>query len=254
MINKLIFPILLIINIFITGCSENEPEIYPIRFNQQNYTVMLGQITYISYVDGSGVYDVEIENQDIIGNAYINTQNYSLVITPAATGKSTITVKDIKTDTTVTLNITVTDFYLSFKVETIDGNNVNPYIDLNSEIQFVRTVEGKRLLRIVNTDDTDNQQKTVANGTFDMVKEDNVFILKMSLDHNVINELKLLFTYSVKGTQTVYDVFNHYFDYNWEKYSLPRSYMPMQVHIMNLTDIDNDCTISTKLLPFHLGM
>ncbi len=242
--NKLIIPLIFIICLFLTACnnSESEPEIYPIRFAQQNYTIKMGVTTSISYVDGGNVYDVEIGNPAVIGKADINIEAQCLMITPIAVGESTITVKDKKAESTIILYITVTDFYLSFKVERIEGENYNPYITPNSEIRYIRTNENKKILRIINYDNLSHQEKIIAEGVFDITKGDKEFILDMAL-HDSEHEEQEFFSYFVKGTM-VFDMFNSYFDFAWEKSSESRALAMPRVN-MDLTDINNGCQINS---------
>lgn len=243
--NKLIIPLIFIACLFLTACnnSDSEPEVYPIRFAQQTYTIKMGVTTPISYVDGGDVYDVEIGNPAVIGKAGIDIETHCLMITPIAVGESTITVKDKRAESTIILNITVTDFYLGFKVERIEGESSNPYITPNSEIRYIRTSENKKFLRIINYDNLSQKEKVIAEGVFDMIKGDKEFILDMVL-HCGEHEEPEYFSYSVKGYEGVFDIFNRCFEFGWEKSPKSRT-LPMPRVNMDLTDMNNGCQINT---------
>lgn len=120
---------LLIVSIFTAACSENnEPEIYPIRFGQTDYTIRFGVRSSISFVDGGGVYELTASNPDVLGKFYIDDDTQRLIVIPTAKGESTLTVTDVKTNTPITLKFIVEVFYLSFMVTEISGDNANPYL------------------------------------------------------------------------------------------------------------------------------
>lgn len=224
-----------------TACSKDD--VYPIRFAQQYYTIKDLVTTSIFYVDGGGVYEVEIGNPSVIERARIDVEYKMLVVTPKATGESTITIKDTKTESTVILNITVTDFYLGFKVNEINGENNNPYISRDCEIRYIRTPGNTKKLRIVAYDNLSNKEEVIADGFFDMIKGDKEFILEMSL-HNGEKEGLESFSYFVKGNDAISYMFSHCFEFGWEESHESRS-LPVQRVNMDLTEINNDCLIST---------
>ncbi len=68
---------------------------------------------------------------------------------PSSVGESTLTINDVKAGTSVTLNFTVVDFYLSFIVSEIEGDNHNPYLSIGNEIRFIRDDENTRQMKIM---------------------------------------------------------------------------------------------------------
>ncbi len=247
---KLIKLFLVTISIIIVSCNKDkELEIYPIRFNQPDYTVMMYNSNTISYVDGGGVYEIGIGNPSVIDQAYIDTETQRLFVIPKTPGSSTITIKDKKADATVTLNITVIDFYLSFIVNDITGRNINPYIEKNCQIRFIRTMDNAKKIEIFTRDNSYNEYERLAEGYFDMIKGENEFTLELSLHEGQQYEL-MLFSYSVKGDNHLFDIFNMYFDYNWGK-SIESRTLPYQQVKMDLFDTQFDCTIYTVLRPFN---
>lgn len=128
---KLIIPFLFIACLFVVSCdSDNDPEIFPIRFGQTDYTILVGVRSPVSFVDGGGVYELTASNPDVLGKFYIDEDTQTLIVIPTAKGESTLTVTDVKTNTPVTLKFTVEDFYLSFMVMEISGDNTNPYLTI----------------------------------------------------------------------------------------------------------------------------
>jgi len=98
---------------FYSSCDSNsDPEIYPIRFGQTDYTIRFGVRSSISFVDGGGLYELTASNADVLGKYYIDNDTKTLIVIPTAKGESTLTVTDVKTNTSVTLKFTVEDFYL----------------------------------------------------------------------------------------------------------------------------------------------
>ena len=239
---KIINPIIFIVCLIImTACdNDKEPEIYPIRFNQQDYTIKDMMSTPIHFVDGGGLYEVEIGDSAVIRAAGIDIETNRLFITPVATGESTVTIKDVRANSTVTLNITVVDFYLSFKVKEITGKNNNPYIQQDCEIRYIRSADNRKVLEIVRYDDISHQEQIIAEGVFNIIKTDEDFVLEMTLHRNENEELEL-FCYSIKATGRVFDIFNIYFDFGWKKIDDSRAIL--QTMIMSLTEINSDCQV-----------
>ena len=109
---KLIIPFLFITCLFIVSCDSNsDPEIYPIRFGQTDYTIRFGVRPSISFVDGGGLYELTASNADVLGKYYIDNDTKTLIVIHTAKCESTLTVTDVKTNTSVTLNFTVEDYY-----------------------------------------------------------------------------------------------------------------------------------------------
>lgn len=106
--------------------NDDEPEIYPIRFEQSSYTIRFGVGTSISFVDGGGIYELTASNPKVLGKFGIDSETHRLLINPSSVGESSLTITDILANATITLNFKVEDFYISFKVDEINGKNINP--------------------------------------------------------------------------------------------------------------------------------
>ena len=146
--NKISISFLFILSLFMASCSNNdEPETYPIKFGKMDYTIRFATTTRIDFTDGGGKYELKASNPDVLGSFYIDGENHSLVVCPSSTGESTLTVTDVKMNTTVTLNFIVEDFYLSFRVFEIEGDNHNPYLSIGNEIRFIRDDENTRQMK-----------------------------------------------------------------------------------------------------------
>lgn len=243
--NKLLTAIQIFIMCFLTvACSDDkEPEIYPIRFGQQDYTIRLGVGTSIFYVDGGGVYKLAASNPEVLGTFGIDIETHRLMINPAKTGESTLTITDVRANNKVELHITVEDFYCSFKVIKVEGDDQNPYIAKEDEIRFVKTSDNFRQLLILREDHLSHQQKIVAEGDFDIERsETNIFTMKMGL-HAKANEEMEVFEYTIGGSGTVINLFNHFFDFNWEESVTSKSMQVRDIE-MTLVDADNNCKIT----------
>ena len=105
---KLIAPFVLILSLLIVSCgNDDEPDIYPIRFEQQDYIVRWGIGTSISFMDGGGVYELTASNPEVLGNFYIDNDVHSLFVFPKSVGESYLTITDILANSAVTLKFTV---------------------------------------------------------------------------------------------------------------------------------------------------
>ena len=105
--NKLMTAILIFIVCLLTvACSDDkELEIYPIRFGQQGYSIFLGVGASFSYVDGGGVYELAANDSEVLGTFGIGVETHRLMINPAKTGESTLTITDVRTNSKVELHI-----------------------------------------------------------------------------------------------------------------------------------------------------
>lgn len=59
--------------------NDDEPEIYPIRFEQSSYTIRFGVGTSISFVDGGGIYELTASNPEVLGKFGIDSENTSAI-------------------------------------------------------------------------------------------------------------------------------------------------------------------------------
>lgn len=248
--NKIILSFLCSICLLAISCSnDNEPEISPISFNQQDYTVRVGVGANISFVDGGGVYELTASNPDVLGKFYIDNDVHSLIVIPASIGESTLTITDVKTNRSVTLRFVVEDFYLSFRVDEIDGKNDNTYLTVGSEIRFIRDEDNTKPLNIYRLNNITHKQDKVADGAFEIEKsETNIFTLNMALHHNSIEELEP-FSYIMGGDGEYLNFFDKIFEYNWDK-SIASKSQPVKRIEMILTSSLNGCKISCSLQPF----
>lgn len=250
-VNKLILSFLCAICLFATSCSndDNEPEIFPIRFNQQDYTIRVGIGTNISFVDGGGVYELTASNPDVLGKFYIDDDTQSLMVFPKSIGESSLIITDVLANATVTLKFTVEDFYLSFRVDEIEGENTNTYLSAGGEIRFIRDGNITRRLKIYRLNHLTHKGEYVADGVFDIERsETNIFTLNMALHRSSTEELET-FTYTMGGDGEYLNFFDKFFEYNWDK-SIASKSLPVKRIQMVLTDGFNGCKISCSLQPF----
>lgn len=236
--------------IFMSGCdNDDSPEISPIEFGQRDYTIRYGTTTRIPFTGGGGAYGLTASDPDVLGKYSIDAENHQLVIFPASTGTSTLTVTDKLTDTAVTLRFTVEDFYVSFLVRNIEGKNTNPYLSVGSEIRFVRDKDNSRQVMIMYQDHLAHEMKYRADGRFDITRsEANAYILQMALHSSPDEELEG-FSYTMGGDARYLSIFEAYFGYDWGNAIVSKA-QPVQQVEMTLTDAIDGCTISCLMQPF----
>lgn len=249
--NKFILITSLLISCFLTAACDNDDtsELSPIQFEQRDYKVRMGIITSIPFVGGGGTYELAASNPDILGQFYIDATRHELVVLPAGTGESTLTITDTLTETSVTLRFTVENFYISFIVNKIDGNNTNPYLSVGNEIRFIRDEANSRQVMIMYRDNLAYEMKYRADGWFDIERSDtNIFTLQLRL-HTRTDETSQTFTYTMGGDSRYLSIFEAYFGYDWDK-SIASKSQPVQQVEMILADEPGDCRISCLLQPF----
>ena len=248
--NKVLVSFLFVICLFITAChDDNDPEIYPIRFGQTDYTLRVGVGAGIDFVDGGGVYELTASNPDVLGKYYMDSETKKLRITPEAAGESDLTVTDVVMNTAVTLHFTVEDFYLSFRIDEIDGDNTNPYLSERNEIRFVRSGENTRLVKVMWQDNMTYGMKCIADGCFDIERsETNIFTLHMALHSHAGEELEE-FLYTLGGDAEYLTLFKLYFGFDWDRGIASRS-LPVRQIRMIMTDVADGCKITCTLQPF----
>lgn len=134
MINKLINPILFIMCLFVTACSDdnngNEP-ITPFSLDKTYYEVRLERsTTLISITNGSGDISLAIEDENILDAIYVKDdsnrekdygQKGHINLYGLQKGSSTLTITDNITKDVETVEVKVTDCYLAYVIN--DSNH-----------------------------------------------------------------------------------------------------------------------------------
>ncbi len=248
--DKILIPFLFILGFMLASCDgSEEPESCPIRFGQTDYTIRYATTAHIGFVDGGGKYELAASNPEVLGEFYIDAENNSLVVRPSSVGESTLTITDVIAGTSVTLNFTVVDFYLSFKVFEIEGDNHNPYLGIGNEIRFIRDDENTRQMKIMWQNNVTYEVKCIAYGCFDIERnESNIYTLNMALHSQRIEELES-FIYTLGGDGEYLSLFEKYFDYKWDNSIASKSMPPKEIQMV-LTDLFNGCKIMCLLQPF----
>lgn len=252
--NKIFNVIMLLTCLFITACSgDNEPDaITPIHFEQRDYTIMFGKGAVIPFSGGSGVYELTASNPEVLGKFGIEMEapNHSLYIQPAKTGESYLTIKDVKAESTVTLHFIVEDFYLSFRINEVDGTNTNEFFEVGREIRFIRNEDNTKPVKVIWYNNMTFQPMIVGEGLFNITHSDtNIFSMEFSLHHNSDEEF-VLYEYTMGGDGEYMAMFDHIFDFGWEKNvaSLTSKSQPVKRIEMILTDKNNGCKIICSLI------
>ncbi|MBD5367037.1 MAG: hypothetical protein HDR82_08570 [Bacteroides sp.] len=245
--NVIIFSLCLLV----AACSDNnnEPdEILPIHFGSSDYTVMFGVSHAIPFTDGGGEYVVEVGNQAVLGEVSIDAEAHEVIINPSKTGKSTLTITDVNADRMVTLNIAVEDFYLSFKIDEIEGTNTNWSFQLNGEIRFIRDEENTKPLKVVWHNHM-SFREYVVDGHFDIDRSGtNIFTMQISLQPPKDEDAES-FEYTMGGDGECMSLFERIFDLDWDG-SVASSQFAIARNIkMILIDKSTGCRITCLLQP-----
>lgn len=251
--NKIFNVIMLLTCFFITACSgDNEPDaITPIHFEQRDYTIMFGKGAVIPFTGGSGVYELTASNPEVLGRFGIEMEapDRRLYIQPAKTGESYLTIKDVKAEATVTLHFIVEDFYLSFRINEIDGTNTNEFFEVGREIRFIRNEDNTKPVKVIGYNNMTFQPMIVGEGLFNITRSDtNIFSMEFSLHHNSDEEFAL-YEYVMGGDGEYMTMFDYIFNFGWEKNvaSLTSKSQPVKRIEMILTDKNNGCKITCSL-------
>ena len=110
-----------------------------------------------------------------------------------------MTIKDVKTETTVTLHFIVEDFYLSFRIDEIDGTNTNEFFEVGREIRFIRNEDNTKPLKVIWCQNITFRPMTVGEGIFKIFHRDtNIFTMEFSLHHKSDEEFAL-YEYTMGG-------------------------------------------------------
>ena len=236
------------------ACSNHNDEletVSPIQFSKQDYTIVYGGSNGIPFTGGGDVYKLEASNPDVLGKFGIDIETHHLIINPAKTGESSLNIVDVNAGNTVTLDITVVDYYLSFKIEEIEGMNTNKFFATETacRIRFIRNEDNTKPVKITWLNPMKFQSETRAEGFFDISRsETNIFTMTLSL-HGVESEKIETFEYTMGGDGGYMNIFNSVFEFNWN--DLSRS-IPPREYKMTLTDNSNGCKITCSLQPLKV--
>ncbi len=248
--------IMLLISFVITACTHNnEPDaVVPISFEKRDYTVMYGKGAVIYFTGGGGVYDLTASNPEVLGKFGIEMEasKHCLYIQPANTGESDLTIKDVKTDTTVTLHFIVEDFYLSFRIDEIDGTNTNEFFDVGREIRFIRDDDNTKPVKVIWYNNMTFQPMTIGEGVFNINRSDtNIFTMDLSLHKsNSEDSATYDYEYTMGGDGEYMTIFDHVFNFGWEENVASQSSrsQPINRVQMILIDKNNGCKITCQLV------
>lgn len=128
--NKLINPILLIMCLFTTACSDDNNEneaITPFSLGETYYEVRLGKETNSIYIaNGSGDISLAIEDENILqatysGKLYADESRGVVSLSGKQKGNTTLTIVDNVTGDKETVEVKVTDCYLAYVIN--DSNH-----------------------------------------------------------------------------------------------------------------------------------
>lgn len=220
--------------IVLPSCSDDDEDkvpVLPAEFPTQDYTIRAGIATTISFAHGGGNYDIEVGDQNVLGKPYMNINGHSVYVLPLSTGKSTMTVKDLRTKTSTTVNITVVEMYMEFKITEIKEGNVTPDIQVGDELRFVRASGNKRKLELWRGG------TMIKEGKFDILMN-SIATMEFYFPDPDSDDDKdfIIYRYDMTGSPSIFVLFNKGFDFNWEKIVDCRGAVHPTPMIMRLTD------------------
>lgn len=246
---------MLIICLEMSACSshDDEPEsVSPMQFSKRDYTIIARGSNGIPFTGGGDVYKLEASNPEILGKFGIDIETHTLIISPVKAGVSTLNIIDVDNGTTVTLNITVEDYYLPFKIIEIEGTNTNKFftLEIPCSIRFIRNDDNTKPVKVVWKNPSNfNKPMTKAEGFFDISRSDtNIFTMTLSLQ-GVASEQTETFEYTMGGDGEYMKFFDRLFDFNWDpSIASSRSSQPRVINMI-LTDNSNGCRITCEFQP-----
>lgn len=247
---------LFLIGVCIAACTDdNAPDkIIPIHFGKTDHTIMYGQMSTIPFTGGGGVYELTASNPDVLGEFWIDLEtNDRLYIQPAKTGNSYLTIRDVNAETTITLHFTVEDFYLSFRIDQIEGENTNEFFDVGREIRFIRNEANTKPVKVIWCQNNTFRPITIATGVFGIARsETNIFTMQFALHHKEGEELAS-YEYVMGGDGEYMTMFDRIFDFGWENKSIACSSksQPVSRIQMILTDRNNGSKTTCSLQPYR---
>lgn len=248
--NRNIIILFLLTCLFITACgNEDEPNaVSPINFEKRDYTVMFGKRTVIPFIGGSGGYELTASNPEILGRFGIEMEDsgHRLYIQPAKTGESYLTIKDVKAEATVTLHFIVEDYYLSFRIDEIEGANTNEFFEVGRELRFIRNEDNTRPVKVIWYNNMTFQPMIVGEGIFNISHSGTyLYTMEFSLHHKSDEEFAL-YEYTMGGDDEYMTMFDSIFNFDWEKNiaSLSSRSQPVKRIEMILTDKSNGCKVT----------
>lgn len=273
--NKLFLSLFLIAGIFVTACSDDdktEADLFSLAVKlDNNGTVKMGKHDCEITVNGEQQYiDVTlIGDFDSFTVAY-GTPSWTLISSsekrlkilvasiadaPQRTGKIEFTAyngsKSCKGSITITQLATTDPYpdpYITFRVEEIKGTCTNPYIKADNYIRFLRNAEKERIMDIAMPDNLSHKLRSIAKGSFDIERsETNVFTMEMELTPTSGDDTET-FSYTLGGDGEYLQLLENYFGYEWGNSIALRS-QPVKEIFMILSDPDDDCTVTCRLLP-----
>lgn len=243
--------------LLITACGDGNVQdgpdgVAPISFSARDYTIMYGRGASIPFTGGSGVYELTASSPEVLGRFGIEAEapRRRLYIQPARAGESYLTIRDVRTDVVVTLHFTVEDFYLSFRIDEIEGENTNKFFEKDRRIRFIRNEDNTKPVKVVWHQNMTYRLMTVGEGQFDIIRSDaNIFTMTFSLHYSDGNDSALYdYEYTMSGDGEYMSLFDSVFGFGWkaDAASSSRS-QPVRNIKMILTDKNNGCKITCGL-------
>lgn len=252
--NKILNLLILLSCLFTVACSSDEPDVItPIHFDKSDYTIMVGRGTVIPFTGGGGEYELSSSNPEVINRFGIDMEapNQRLYVQPSQVGVTDLTIRDLKTNATVTLHFIVEDFYLSFSVRNIEGTNTNEFLKEGSEIRFIKNQDNTKPVKVVWYQNMTFLPVDVADGFFNIDRSDtNIFTMRLFLHHSVgVDSALYDYEYTMGGDGINMTIFDTIFDFGWDESIVSQisRYQPVNRIQMILTDKSNGCKITCQL-------
>lgn len=249
--NKLQTILLFVCCFVLCSCNdENETLDRPIEFAKLDYAIRNGESVDIPFTNGGGEYELTATNPEVLSKYYIDAKTRHLNITPSKAGKSSLIINDVKTGKHITLNFTAFDhFQMVFRIDKIDGKNINEYFKTGDEIKFSNEGVNDKSIKIFRRKKGASEEfEIVANGMFEIIRSDtNIYTMDIAL-HSKVNEELVSFEYLMFGEGAYIELFNRYFNYNWPQTIASSDSQPIEHCKLRLFDPYNECEIPCTLL------
>lgn len=274
--NKFINPILFIMCLFATACSddnnENEP-ITPFSIGETYYEVRLGKETNSIYItNGSGDISLAIEDENILqatysDKLYADELRGVVSLFGKQKGNTTLTIVDNVTGDEETVEVKVTDCYLAYGI----AESNHPALKANTTLFFINNPAKDSYVFVIDNLHGKLYDRPIAKGSYEFFvtpdpKEQLQGIPSLRLTLHADEEGSVAdngatatsYDFQMMGNNSVFSVIQAYLGVDWEELidnTHTKSVAPIDM-TMTLTVPDTDYQITgvltTTSIPEHI--
>lgn len=276
--NKFINPILFIMCLFATACSddnnENEP-ITPFSIGETYYEVRLGKETNSIYItNGSGDISLAIEDENILQAIYSkyndnkeDNRKGHINLYGMQKGTTTLTIIDNVTKDVENVEVKVTDCYLAYGI----AESNHPALKANTTLFFINNPAKDSYVFVIDNLHRKLYDRPIAKGSYEFFvtpdpKEQLQGIRSLRLTLHADEEGSVAdngatatsYDFQMMGNNSVFSVIQAYLGVDWEELidnTHTKSVAPIDM-TMTLTVPDTDYQITgvltTTSIPEHI--